>query len=426
MNRMKMRRLTSLQNSSLEKVIEKKFEDLVKRHRLPTESRNRKLFKGCWLIVCMIGCMIQGYIITMDYMSYREVANIRMLAPKLYENSALSICLDPIYIVKQSCVWTNKNVAQLYSKYNNTESNETHVCVPTDYLSPLDFVQRSLNITGQVHILGISWGSMNTWIDDVPMKTYLKSHEKCLMIDASTYPDYPNSGIPMYVELKAENFLKNQMSSIEFNVLVHDNRNWPSEFDTYPISISYYTDFSRNYYTLILQRLTTKFLKYPFESNCIDYPIDNVFRIRGHPNTTLNPSLLNSSGQCISHCALFTRLVNNRCLDPFLVSTDNFDPNCIPTCPEWIPIDDICDVICKLDCSHVRYVLSPRSNSNMNPDMLTMKILTDLPETIIHYQPYTELVSYLIFIASIFSLWLGSSVYGSPIWIVESLYHLIE
>lgn len=56
-----------------------------------------------------------------------------------------------------------------------------------------------------------------------------------------------------------------------------------------------------------------------------------------------------------------------------------------------------------------------------NVTRFNVDVRSDLPETEIIYQPYLEVISFLIFLAGTISLWLGSSLYASPIQVTENI-----
>ena len=393
--------------------------------RIKTMARRKSSkFVKIWLLTCLIACLYHSYMVTIDYTTYRSITNVQIFQPRIIDNISISICVFKIFLFK----FGDKNYATI-GTYDEFIRESTNIA---DSVTEIQL--REVTMRGKNSEYSSSGKSYNLTLR---MTEFLRLLDRCVRINLDLKEDngISQNFLRLDIAVKHFSFLQDRLL---FSVSIHESNKFPHLYDTFPIKELYRNQSITNGKRMAIEKMTKFNLKYPFESNCIDYKMKN--NIEEYENSE---EIFESRGDCYEHCvekstmktgawARYKRTVpicnetvcaKNR----FNGIMDRYNMFPFLNRTKEVEIEEKCLNICHDDCKSIRYILSTRGSYDpFIAENFEVVIDTDLPETIIVYQAYIELISYLIFVAGVISMWLGSSFYGTPIDVCKKIVTSIQ
>lgn len=462
----------------------------IKEHQAKKPSR---VLRKLWFAICIVGCLGHSYIVTLEYMSYKTVTDIRISHLKELDNAALSICVPFKNSFKRHslflpCTDLEPNDTIRYKEMikKRKEKNETShnflkskggtenegrakkklkkkvttatekapeeeeeggglgdlfkglkdltktltksiakspkslisaTCFFPQEISEADLMKKySVDVMDKINMIKIrdqklikekdeTDGEDDQWISNITTE-FMKTSSRCAKIDLNSRNN--NEITQPFVEVSITTVkFKKLFGSIQFNVMMHRFDKLPHSYDTYPVLFNFYPDSKLNGRTIVMQRQTTKNLPHPFESNCKNYAMQS--------------KLFESQGDCIEHC-------RESYVDYHYLRTKTTYRSDIPNGDMGNKtlmnlVDKNCTAKCHKDCTVIDYVFNLREmyQPMLSTFVFELTIYADLPESTVVHQPHLEFINYLLFIASVIGMWLGSSIYATPIDVVEQI-----
>ena len=197
---------------------------------------------------------------------------------------------------------------------------------------------------------------------------------------------------------------------------MHENK-IPHLYDASLIRFDYTDKTDLNGRKIAVQKMTTRNLKFPYYTNCINYEKES--------------QMYKSTGECMERCLTSSIMRKYGKIINYYSTTTNFTKE-IPDHfnIEFEIIADInshCSKNCHEECTNVRYTMYLRDIYDpLFKKFFKLDIEADLPAISIQLQPYLEFLPYLIFVASVVGLWLGFTLYSTPLDMIYKLFNAIK
>lgn len=355
-----------------------------------------------WFSVCITGCIYQLTQISQEYFAYPVTSEVTIKLELHFNIPAVSFCVKLVDTLKEdNCSTTTCKKKLLYQESVRKLMNDMTIDIKENFAAGF-----------QAEKGGYEWYSQKDQNLNEVMSTFYKSERKCVR------------------------FNKNQERKLQYDVIVARKFYWRfvlslltrvkreygayytifiHEMNTYPRGyiIPFYNIENKKKnisYSFSFKKTKTKFLPPPYFSRCTDYHEIN----------------LESRDHCVEECVSHRLLKSDPgYTDEQLTVTDynhtNFKLRNSEGKDELSSIvqsyDRMCKNQCPLSCNTVIYmpILWETYNWHLNNPYsdIRIKLIHIEPTTFITLSGKLSFVEYLIYVASITSLWFGFVIFDS-------------
>lgn len=378
-----------------------------------TTSKTSSIVKIFWFIVCAI-CFTYHYASTTQrYLAYETMTLVTMTFPRTISPPSISLCFDPLEIINEETL--NDEQEKLFVE------NECYLAAGNEFPKFLTCISKILmrmkaselfsNHTLRLQDISLEpteFPDQNRMEDGIEffkvgLKCFKRSRFKSSSRKLSNAQLDFMRPIPGRKVLDAiYNHSIRSDKDLITSIVLHE----PDKLSHFRENNELFITINRkkNLFFIDYEAIESRYLKSPFETNCIDY----------------GTTEFESYGDCFEHCYQqhdegFITTSDPGKLDFNMSISNNFLPN--------EDLDSSCSDKCRRDCITKDFYLSLLNVYGIESlgDSYRIIVFSSRPKMTITMIGVFDIQSYIIYIASILSLWFGCCIHETVTNFVKTL-----
>lgn len=355
------------------------------------------------MITCSFGLFIHGYLNTKDYLQYKVRSQVSISLPKSLKPPAISFCQSLSYLIIPEKLKDVEMKDYVNHNCSNPYVSDGHHCQDILHNYSMSDIMNLMTTNYSYHAMR-----------EVETENYYKLGHKCtkfarIMINQERLTSGDMDKLEIFPG-RLVHYLIFALNPSFISLIVHDSDKLSYSREG-NILLTFIAPQEPNAMITTYDEIETTYLRSPFESDCVSYEKIGAFVTRG---------------DCFEKCYERKYDSNFQYKDGFITTTDYTQVGSMSSNSKYNrEIDMECDKLCKFDCKTREYFISIVEKYTYHNHNFTFpkddrqsyffNLLSSRPFFSVILLPSTDFNSYIIFMASIAGLWLGSSLYGSVI-----------
>ena len=377
---------------------------------LTSKDVKKYVCKYIWVLCCLFGSLYQTVTISETYFKYPVSSQVTIKTETYFFIPAISFCFPTDEVLLQ-------DLELDIDDHDNDQKDRSTGCGPLNSTDctmivynhySIATVMKNLTVKLQDYFDALFFENNGAGkrVEDEETRKYLKiffkSGKKCIRININQKKKVN------YDRISQRRFdLKYILSSINWKNMTEVNSTFFGiihQFNTFPRGhyMSYFEGDQHKFdYSYTYKMIRTEFLPVPYFSKCVHYEDKG----------------LETREQCIERCVQHKlSKENSSWTDLQITITDFSDGKLFLQDTSSIPernrtalfYNQGCRNKCHLQCEQIRYIPNLlKQTKNKGYDHFTFDLYVLEPSTIVSFSPKLTFMEYVIYLASIISLWFG-------------------